>query len=331
MSACFNTKQAPGAAPPPLIQRGAALPARSVGLLSDRTGMHIGMLYAAAAYAVWGLFPLYFKALQSIAPEQILLHRMVWSLGFLLIVLAWRRQWAWLGDVLKRPKVLAGFAASAVLLSSNWFIYIWAVNNGRVVDSSLGYFINPLFNVLLGFLLLRERLRPVQWTAVALAAAGVAWLTWQSGHLPWIALALATTFGLYGLLRKTAALGALEGLALETLLLFPLALGYLVVLTLHHENQFLSASTAQQWLLAAAGPITAIPLLLFAAGARRISLSLLGLLQYIGPTLQLLLGVWLYHEPFGGIRLVGFVLIWSALAVYSLEGLWNNWAAKSRA
>jgi chloramphenicol-sensitive protein RarD len=293
--------------------------------------MHIGMLYAAAAYAVWGLFPLYFKALQSIAPAQILLHRMLWSLGFLIVVLAWRRQWAWLGDVLKRPKVLAGFAASALLLSSNWFIYIWAVNHGRVVDSSLGYFINPLLNVLLGFLLLRERLRPVQWTAVALAAAGVAWLTWQGGHLPWIALALAVTFGLYGLLRKTAALGTLEGLALETLLLFPLALGYLIVLTLHHDNQFLAAPAAQQWLLAAAGPITAIPLLLFAAGARRITLSLLGLLQYIGPTLQLLLGVWLYHEPFGGVRVIGFALIWSALAVYSLEGLWNNWTAKSGA
>jgi chloramphenicol-sensitive protein RarD len=293
--------------------------------------MHIGMLYAAAAYAAWGLFPLYFKALQSIAPAQILLHRMLWSLGFLIVVLAWRRQWAWLGDVLKRPKVLAGFAASALLLSSNWFIYIWAVNHGRVVDSSLGYFINPLLNVLLGFLLLRERLRPVQWTAVALAAAGVAWLTWQGGHLPWIALALAVTFGLYGLLRKTAALGTLEGLALETLLLFPLALGYLIVLTLHHDNQFLAAPAAQQWLLAAAGPITAIPLLLFAAGARRITLSLLGLLQYIGPTLQLLLGVWLYHEPFGGVRVIGFALIWSALAVYSLEGLWNNWTAKSGA
>jgi chloramphenicol-sensitive protein RarD len=275
--------------------------------------------------------PLYWHALRAVPSLQILLHRMVWSLGFLIIVLAWRKQWAWLGDVLKRPKVLAGFAASALLLSSNWFIYIWAVNHGRVVDSSLGYFINPLLNVLLGFVLLHERLRPVQWTAIALAAVGVAWLTWQGGHLPWIALALAVTFGLYGLLRKTAALGALEGLALETLLLFPLALGYLIVLTLHHDNQFLVAPAAQQWLLAAAGPITAIPLLLFAAGARRIPLSLLGLLQYIGPTLQLLLGVWLYHEPFGGVRVIGFALIWSALAVYSLEGLWNNWMAKSRA
>ena len=293
--------------------------------------MNTGILYAASAYALWGVFPLYFKSLQEIPPIEILLHRMVWSLVFVAIVLAVRRQWAWLGAVVRQPKVLAGFAASAVLLSSNWFIYIWAVNNGHVVESSLGYFINPLFNVLLGMLILRERLRPVQWIAVGIAALGVAWLTWHSGTLPWIALLLATTFALYGLLRKTAALGALEGLALETLLLFPLAFGYLMMLSAQGQNHFTAVSTGTQLLLAAAGPITAIPLLLFASGARRIPLSLLGLLQYIGPTLQLLLGVWLYHEPFGGARLAGFALIWGALAVYSAEGLWQNWKAKQSA
>lgn len=287
--------------------------------------MNTGILYAATAYAIWGVFPIYFKALQDIPPLEILMHRMVWSLAFVGIVLVSRRHWAWLGDVLRRPKVLAGFAASALLLSGNWFIYIWAVNNGHVVDSSLGYFINPLFNVLLGSLVLRERLRPVQWTAVALAACGVAWLTWQGGSLPWIALALAATFALYGLMRKTAALGALEGLALETLLLFPVAFAYLLMLNFDGRNSFATASTSSQLLLVAAGPITAIPLLLFASGARRIPLSLLGLLQYIGPTLQLLLGVWLYHEPFSGARLAGFALIWSALAVYTAEGLWQNW------
>ena len=290
--------------------------------------MRLGMLYAAASFVIWGLFPIYFKALQDIAPGQILVHRMVWSLVFILGVLAWRKQWSWIGKVLRQPKVLAGFAASAIFLSSNWFIYIWAVNNGRVIDSSLGYFINPLVSVLMGFLLLHERLRPVQWAAVALAASGVAWLTWQSGQLPWIGLLLAATFGTYGLLRKTAALGALEGLSLETLLLFPFALGYLIVLTLNGHNDFFTASTSTQWLLVAAGPITAIPLLLFAAGARRIPLSMLGLLQYIGPTLQLLLGVWLYHEPFGGSRLVGFALVWSALGIYSLEGMWRAWVVK---
>jgi chloramphenicol-sensitive protein RarD len=289
------------------------------------------MLYAALAYILWGLFPVYFKALQAIPANEILLHRMLWSLAFLLGVLAWRRQWAWLGTVLRQPRVLLGFAASALLLSSNWLIYIWAVNSGHVLDASLGYFINPLVNVVVGFLFLHERLRPGQWAAVGLAACGVAWLTWQGGHPPWIALVLAVTFGVYGLLRKTATLGPLEGLALETLVLFPLALGYLIFLTMNQQNHFLAAPRASQWLLAAAGPITAIPLLLFAAGARRISLSLLGLLQYIAPTLQLLLGVWLYNEAFGAARLAGFALIWTALLVYSLEGLWQAWAAKTSA
>jgi chloramphenicol-sensitive protein RarD len=284
--------------------------------------MRKGMIFAAASYVMWGLFPVYFKALQGVPAMEILLNRMVWSLLFVLLVLACRRQWKWIGEVRRRPLVLAGFSVSALLLASNWFIYIWAVNNDRVIDASLGYFINPLVNVLLGFLVLRERLRLGQWAAVALAAGGVAWLTWQGGQPPWIALMLAGTFASYGLLRKTAALGALEGLSLETLLLFPLALGYLAWLTLDGHNAFLSAPASTQWLLAAAGPITAIPLLLFAAGARRIPFSTLGLLQYIGPTLQLLLGVWLYHEPFGGARLAGFTLIWAALAVYWLEGVW---------
>ncbi|HEV2610527.1 MAG TPA: EamA family transporter RarD [Noviherbaspirillum sp.] len=293
--------------------------------------MHAGMLYAAAAYAMWGLFPVYFKALQHVPASEILVHRMVWSLLLVVVLLSLRKQWAWLGDVMRKPKVLAGFAASAVLLASNWFIYIWAVNHDRVVESSLGYFINPLFNVLLGFIVLRERMRPGQWAAIAIAACGVLWLTWQVGHLPWIALALAATFGLYGLLRKTAALGALEGLALETLLLFPLALGYLVMLSLDGQNSFTTGTPATRWLLAIAGPITAIPLLCFAAGARRIPMSVLGLLQYIGPTLQLMLGVWLYNEAFDGARLIGFALIWTALLVYSAEGLWRAWSAKATA
>lgn len=289
------------------------------------------MLYAALAYVLWGVFPVYFKALKEVPAEEILVHRVLWSLALVLVVLAWRRQWSWLGNVIRQPKVLAGFAASALILSSNWFIYIWAVNSGHVLDASLGYFINPLVNVTLGFVFLHERLRPGQWLAVALAACGVAWLTWQSGHPPWVALLLATTFGAYGLLRKTAALGPLEGLTLETLILFPLALCYLIMLTVTNHNSFLSVGTSSQWLLAAAGPITAIPLLLFAAGARRIPMSMLGLMQYISPTLQLLLGVWLYKEPFGGARLVGFILIWTALLVYSLEGLWRAWFAKTNA
>lgn len=283
------------------------------------------MLYAASAYLVWGLFPLYFKSLQAVPPLQILMHRVVWSLAFLVIVLSVRRQWTWLGRAMRQPRVLAGFAASAALLSANWFIYIWAVNHGRVVDASLGYFMTPLVNVLLGFALLKERMRALQWAAVILAAAGVAWLTWHNGHPPWISLLLALTFGTYGLLRKTAALAALEGLTLETLLMFPLAAGYLAWASKDGGNVFFSVPLHSQLLLAAAGPVTAIPLLMFATGARRIPLSLLGLLQYITPSMQLLLGVLLYHEPFGHARLVGFALIWSGLALYSADGAWRSW------
>lgn len=290
--------------------------------------MNSGLLYAASAYIVWGLFPLYFKAVQEVPPLQVLMHRAVWSLAFLVIVLAVRRHWTWLGSALRDPKVLGGFAASALLLSLNWFIYIWAVNHGRVVDASLGYFMTPLVNILLGFMLLGERLRPPQWCAVALAAAGVAWLTWQSGGLPWIGLLLAASFGAYGLLRKTAPLGALDGLALETLLMFPLAAAYLAWQSNTGANAFGDAPLSTQLLLAAAGPVTAIPLLMFATGARRIPLSVLGLLQYITPSMQLLLGVLLYQEPFGSARLLGFALIWSGLAVYSLESVWHAWAGK---
>jgi len=293
--------------------------------------MNSGLLYAAAAYTVWGLFPMYFKAVQSVPPLQILMHRVVWSLIFLAIVLTARHHWGWLGRALRDRKILGGFALSALLLSLNWFVYIWAVNQGRVVDASLGYFITPLVNVMLGFVLLGERLRPIQWSAVGLAAAGVAWLAWQSGGLPWVALLLAATFGAYGLLRKTARLGAMEGLTLETLLMLPAAGVYLAWQSSAGNNAFSGAPLSTQLLLAAAGPITAIPLLMFAAGARRIPMSLLGLLQYIAPSLQFLLGVALYHEPFSGARLAGFALIWGGLAVYSLEGLWRTWAGKALA
>jgi chloramphenicol-sensitive protein RarD len=291
--------------------------------------MNPGMLYAALAFLAWGLFPLYFKALRSIPAQEILAHRMVWSLAFLAAVLLWRRQWTWLAAVARQPRVLAGFAASALLLSTNWGIYIWSVNHDRVVDASLGYFINPLVNVVLGYLLLKERMRPVQWTAVALATAGVVWLTYDAGHPPWISLALGLTFGFYGLLRKTAALGALEGLSLETILLFPFAAGYLLWLSQAGQNGFAAAAPLPQALLALSGPVTAIPLLAFAAAARRLPLSLLGLMQYVVPTMQLLLGVWLYHEPFGTGRLIGFALIWGGLALYSLEGGMRSWRSRA--
>jgi len=290
--------------------------------------MRKGILYAAACYSAWGLFPLYFKALHAIPAVEILLHRMVWALVFLLLVLAWRKQWQWLPQLMRQPKLLAGFAASALLLAVNWFLYIWSINNDRIIDASLGYFMTPLVNVFLGFILLKERLTRVQWVAVACAALGVIWLSLQTGHPPWIALILATTFGMYGLLRKTAALGALEGLSLGTMLLFPFALAYLLYLATNGQSQFIAASTQTQLLLLAAGPITALPLLMFAAAARRIPMATLGLMQYISPSLQLLIGVWLYHEQFSHERMLGFVGIWTGLALYSLDGLRISFAQK---
>jgi chloramphenicol-sensitive protein RarD len=286
--------------------------------------MNAGILYAALAYVAWGLFPLYFRQVSAVPALEIVLHRTVWSLVFLLIVLAAMRRFGALKPVLGRPKQLLLFALSALLLSGNWLVYVWAVNNGHVIDASLGYFINPLVYVLLGYAFLQERLRPLQWAAVALAALGVLWLTWQAGQLPWIALLLAGSFGLYGLMRKTAPLGALEGLALETMLLAPLAVPALAVWTLLGGSAISHADAPTVGWLLLAGPVTAVPLLLFAAGARRIPLGTLGLLQYIGPTLQLLIGLWVFHEPFQAARALGFVLIWAALVLYSAEGLWMS-------
>ena len=286
--------------------------------------MRTGIVSAALASLCWGLFPLYFHALGDVPPLQILAHRMLWSLAFLLIVLGWRKQWRWLEQV-RQPRVFRSFVASAILLAGNWLLYIWAVNNGHVIDASLGYFITPLFNIMLGFLILKERLRRLQWAVIGIAALGVAWLTLQSGGVPWIALGLAASFGGYGLLRKTAALGALEGLSFETMVLFPVAAIYVGWLTLHGQNTFINTPfDTTRWLLVAAGPITAIPLLLFANGARRIPLSILGLLQYLAPTIQFLLGVLLFKEAFTSGRLVGFALIWSALLLFAGEGVFQR-------
>lgn len=291
--------------------------------------MHPGILYATLAYIAWGLFPLYFQLFKAVSPVEIIAHRTLWSLVFLAGVLVWRRQLAWLRPLLRQPRVLGVFALSALLLAGNWLVYVWAVTNGQVLESSLGYFMLPLVSVALGTVFLHERPRPGQWLAVAIAAAGVAWLTWQTGHLPWAALALALTFGFYGLLRKTAPLGALEGLSLETALLLPLALAYLAWTGKTGHAAWTHAGPGLLASLLAVGPNTAVPLLLFAAGARRIPLATLGLLQYISPMLQFVLGVWLLGETASPARLVGFGLIWAALLCYTAEGLWQQRVAKS--
>ena len=284
--------------------------------------MNPGLLYAALAYMAWGLFPIYFKQLVQVNAVEVVMHRMVWSFVFLMGVLMVLKRWAWLRDVARQPRVLLAFGLSALLLSVNWSVYVWAVQNAHVVDASLGYFILPLVNVAMGFVFLHERPRPAQWVAVAVAASGVLWLTVQAGRLPWVALVLACSFGTYGLLRKVAQLGALEGLTLETVLLLPLAGGLLAWWAWHGQGALVQGDPVTMGWLLLSGPLTAIPLLMFAAGARRIPLATMGILQYISPTLQMLVGVWLYGEPFEPARAIGFYLIWAALLIYSAESLW---------
>ena len=283
--------------------------------------MNPGLVYAALAFLWWGLFPLYFRLVTTVPAPQILAHRVVWCLVFLAAVLTGRRQWGWLRQVLRQPRVLAAFVASALLIGANWLAYIWAVKHGHVLEASLGYFITPMVNVLLGVTLLHERLRRAQWLALGIAAAGVLWLTVQAGRPPWIALSLAITFGAYGLLRKIAVLGALEGLTLETMLLAPLAVLVLGVATLDGSASFPAPDALTNLWMIALGPITAVPLLLFAAAARRLSMATLGIVQYLGPSIQFLLGVWVFNEPFSAGRLIGFGGIWLALLIYTLDGL----------
>ncbi len=283
--------------------------------------MNIGTVYALLAFGIWGFFPLYFQLIAQVSAIEVVLQRSVWSLVFVLGILAWQGRWAWLWETLRQPRRVALFTASALLLSCNWLTYVYAVQTGQVVEGSLGYFINPLVNVLLGVVVLRERLKPVQWVAVGLAACGVLWLTWHAGRLPWIALVLAGSFGIYGLIRKTAPLGALEGLALENLLLAPIVVPALVWWTVAHHGALSQGQPALTFWLLLTGPLTALPLLCFAAAARRLPLTTLGMLQYSSPSLQLLAGVWLLHESFDMQRLLGFALIWSALLLISVDAL----------
>ena len=283
--------------------------------------MKQGILAGILAYTLWGLLPGYWKAMQSVPPLEILCHRTIWSLLFVLLALAIRKQWAWIRQAWSSPRTLLISLTSACLLSLNWFTYIWAVNSGHVLDSSLGYFITPLVNVLLGVLFLRERLRTWQMIAFGLAAMGVLALTVGYGAFPWIALSLAFSFGLYGLLRKVSPLGSLEGLSLETGILSLLAVAYLAYQEGTGNASFGHNGAATTLLLAGSGVVTALPLLLFAFAARQVTLATVGILQYISPTLQFFLGVLVYGEPFTPARLLGFAPIWLALVIYSMDGL----------
>jgi chloramphenicol-sensitive protein RarD len=283
--------------------------------------MNRGLGAAAGAYLLWGVLPVYWKALTGVSAFDILAHRIVWSAVVLAVVLVARRDRRWVGNAVRDRRTLVGFIVTAVLLATNWVVYVWSNNHGHMVEGSLGYFVTPLVSVVLGLVVLHERLRPGQWLAVAVAATGVAYLTLNAGGALWISAALALSFGFYGLLRKTARLGSVHGLSLEMMILLAPALVYLTWLGLTGDGAFVRAGTHTTLLLAGSGVVTAAPLVLFAYGARRVTLVTLGILQYCAPTLQFLLGVVVYHEPFGHARLVGFVIVWAALAVYSVEGI----------
>lgn len=280
-----------------------------------------GVLTAFAAFLMWGFAPIYFKSVGAAGALEILSHRVVWSALLLTLAVAATRPWREVREALGGPRRWALLLVTSLLISGNWLLYIWAVNAGHVVESSLGYFINPLINVVLGVLFLKERLGRLQWFAVGLAGAGVGSLVLQQGRLPWLALVLPLQFGVYALLRKKAGIDPLVGLWAETLVLAPVALTWLGFLLSRGELAFAARGPGFAALLAFAGVMTALPLLLFGVAAVRLKLSTLGLIQYVSPTCQLVAGVFLYGEPFGAGYGLAFGLIWAGLAVYSLDAL----------
>lgn len=296
-------------------------------MTGDVTMVRRGYLLGFGAYFWWGFFPLYWKLLRPAGAVEILAHRIIWSVacaGLLVLVV---RRWSVVAQLLRRPRTLGGVAVAAALVGINWCTYIYGVNSDRVVETSLGYFINPLVTVLLGVVVLRERLRPAQWGAVGVGAAAVAVLTGDYGQPPWIALTLAVSFGLYGLTKKSLGLPALPGLFVESSVLALPAMAYLGWLVSRDASTFGNVSAAQTALLVLSGVVTAVPLLMFASAANRVPLTALGLLQYTAPILQLGCGVLIFHEPMPPARLTGFALVWLALAVFSWDGIRHARAA----
>lgn len=280
-----------------------------------------GALAAALCYFLWGLVPLYWRQLSTINPVELIAHRHVWSLVFLVALIGVQGGFGDVRAALRSRRALARNFVSALFLTANWLVYVWGVNTGHVIETSLGYFLVPLVNVAAGRFILHEHLRRAQWIAIGLAATGVALMIFQLGRPPWIALVLAGTWGAYSLMRKQSTLGAITGLTLETLLLAPIAIGFLA--WQHHtgEGALGRVDVRTHALVLSAGVITAIPLLLFAYGARRIRLSTLGLLQYLAPSVQLVLGIWVFHEAFSRSRVLSFAFIWAALALYTADNV----------
>ena len=285
---------------------------------SKRSEHSLGLIFGVGSYVLWGLFPLYWPLLQPANPLEIVSHRAVWTLVFCLIVLALSKQLHSTIAIVKKPKIMAGLFLTTILVSINWLTYIWATNNGHVVEAALGYYINPLIIIAFGVLLLREKMRPLQWLAVGIAAVGVTILTIDYGRLPWVAISLALSWGTYGLVKKKLDLGALNGLAIETLIsLIPYA-GYLIYLGNQGTGQF-GQKPGLTILLISAGAVTAIPLLLFNGSTTRLPYSTIGLLQYITPTIQFSIGVWIRHEDMPAARWIGFVVIWLALLALATD------------
>jgi chloramphenicol-sensitive protein RarD len=281
--------------------------------------MKRGTWYVLGAYVTWGLFPIYWKLLAGVPALQLLGHRIFWSFLLLYGIILAARQGKVFRDALTW-RVLLIYTVAGILIALNWLTYVWAVGAGFIVETSLGYFINPLISVLLGVVFFRERLRPLQWFPIGLAAAGVLYLTFAYGSLPWVALTLAFTFGFYGLVKKTAPLGALHGLTLETGILFLPAMGFLLYSEISGTGAFLHSPTQINLMLFGAGLVTVVPLILFASAVKRIPLTMIGVLQYINPTMQFILGVVIFKEPFDHHRLIGFGVVWVALILFGVEG-----------
>jgi len=282
--------------------------------------MNKGTRYAIGAYISWGVLPIYWKWLHHVPALQLISHRILWSFFALVFFILLTHQWKKFRQAVSTPRVLRVYSAAALLIGINWLTYVWAVNAGHIVETSLGYFINPLLSVSMGVIFLHEHLRPRQWIPLGLAVSGVLYLTFAYGSLPWIALTLAVSFGLYGLVKKIAPLGSLFGLTLETGILIIPALCFLLYSDTTGSGAFLHTGISSDFLMIGAGLVTTIPLLMFASAAQRISLSLVGILQYISPTLQFLVGVIIYKEPFTHNQFIGYGIVWVALVLFAAEG-----------
>lgn len=296
----------------------------------DNSDSPAGFAYAVAVYVIWGFLPIFMKALAHVPPAEVIAHRILWSLPIALAVLIWQRRAADVVAALRNPRMLAMAAVTAALISVNWLIYVWAVGNGHTLDAALGYYINPLFSVFLGATLLKERLTPAQIGAIALAALAVLVLTVQAGRLPVVALGLTLSWGFYAYFKKSLPLGPNQGFTLEVLVLLPFAMAFLIWQAANGTSHFAAGSLSDTLLLLGCGPVTAIPLLLYANAAKRLRLSTIGILQYIAPTMIFLCAVLLFGEPFGTARMIAFPMIWAALVIYSVS-LLREGAARRRA